>query len=66
MAYPRSLNDIRNYDESEGLYAELFSNHLLMKSHVIYSVLVKGMHGKEQKKRFYKEVNIMKCALNYT
>jgi hypothetical protein len=65
MAYPRSLNDIRNDEENERLYAELLSKHIYMQADVTYSVLVKGKHGREEKKRVNKEVNIFKCALNY-
>ena len=65
MAYPRSLNDIRNDDENERLYAELLTTHLYLQADVTYSVLVRGKHGREEKKRVNKEVNILKCALNF-
>jgi hypothetical protein len=65
MAYPRSLNDDRNDEENERLYAEILSTHPYMQADVKYSVLVKGNHGREEKKRVNKEVNIIKCALNF-
>jgi hypothetical protein len=65
MAYPRSLNGIRNDDENERLYAELLSTHLYLQAVVTYSVLVTGKHGREEKKRVSKEVSILKCALNF-
>jgi hypothetical protein len=49
MAYPRSLNDIRNDDENERLYAELLSTHLYLQAYATYSVSVKGKHGREEK-----------------
>jgi hypothetical protein len=64
MAYRRSLNDDRNDEENERLYAELLCTHPYMQSDVTYSVLVKGNHGREEKKRVNKVVNIFKCALN--
>jgi hypothetical protein len=64
MAYPRSLNDDRNDEENERLYAELLSTHPYMQADVAYSVLVKDNHGREEKKRVKKEVNILKCAMN--
>jgi hypothetical protein len=65
MSYPRSLNDDRNDEENERLYAELLSTHPYMQADVTYSVLVKGKHGREEKQRVNKEVNILKCALNF-
>jgi hypothetical protein len=65
MAYPRSQNDKRNDYENERLYAELLSKHIYMQADVTCSVLVKGKHGREEKKRVNKEVNIFKCALNF-
>jgi hypothetical protein len=65
MAYPRSLADVRNDDENERLYEELVSSHLYLQAVVTYSVLVKGKQGREEKKRMNKEVNILKCALNF-
>jgi hypothetical protein len=65
MAYPRSLSDYRNDEENELLYAELLSTHPYLQVYVDYSVLVKGNHGRDEKKRVTKEVNILKCALNF-
>jgi hypothetical protein len=65
MAYPRSLADVRNDDENERLYEELVSSHLYLQAVATYSVLVNGNKGREEKERMNKEVNSLKCALNF-
>jgi hypothetical protein len=45
MAYPRTLNGIRNDDENEHLYTELLSTHFYMQADVTYIMLVKGKSG---------------------
>jgi hypothetical protein len=65
MSYPRIMNDDRNDEKNERLYAELLSTHPYMQADLTYSLLMKGNHGMEEKKRVNKEMNILKCALNF-
>jgi hypothetical protein len=60
MAYPSTLNGIRNDEKNERLYTKLLSTHVYMQADVTYSVLVKGKHGREEKKRVNKKLNIIK------
>jgi hypothetical protein len=49
MAYPRNLNDDRNDEENERLFAEILSTHTYLQADVQFCVLVRGNHGRDEK-----------------